>query len=229
MLEVIDTWERACPDTVCGYTFNYYHWPWITADLLPLLLDFITRALGSPRGVLPVFAKDIYAVGPVGLGGLSAAAAAGGIMGGLMLGSTLRVPRPLLLMFLMYFLEGLSNGAFGIAPTYLLAWLTLFLGGICNVIAEVIFATIVQLRTPDYLRGRTTALTNMLALGGPQVGQFEIGMLAAAIGAQRAVLFNGLAGAGTTLAFVLLPGLRAHIGTPQMTDLVTSTAAPQRQ
>ena len=84
--------------------------------LLPLLLDFITRALGSPRGVLPVFAKDIYAVGPVGLGGLSAAAAAGGIMGGLMLGSTLRVPRPLLLMFLMYFLEGLFQWSLWYRP-----------------------------------------------------------------------------------------------------------------
>jgi len=32
-LEVIDTWERGCPDKGCGYTFNHYHWPWITAEL----------------------------------------------------------------------------------------------------------------------------------------------------------------------------------------------------
>jgi len=34
-LEVIDTWERTCPDKACGYTFNCYHWPWITAELPP--------------------------------------------------------------------------------------------------------------------------------------------------------------------------------------------------
>jgi len=34
-MEVIDTWERLCPDKGCGYTFNYYHWPWITAKLPP--------------------------------------------------------------------------------------------------------------------------------------------------------------------------------------------------
>lgn len=198
--------------------------------LLPLVLDFITRALGSPRGVLPVFARDIYAVGPVGLGWLSSAGAVGGIVGGLLLGSTLHVPRPVFVMLLMYFLEGLFNGAFGIAPSLLLAWLALFMGGICNVVAEVIFASVVQLRTPDQLRGRTTALTNMLSLGGPQTGQFEIGMLAAAIGPGGAVLFNGLAGAGTTVVFALLPGLQAHIGTRQMSDLVTSPSySGQRQ
>ena len=35
VLEVVDTWERACPAAACGYTFNYYHWPWITAELPP--------------------------------------------------------------------------------------------------------------------------------------------------------------------------------------------------
>ena len=34
-LEIIDTWERACPDSRCGFTFNYYHWPWVTAALPP--------------------------------------------------------------------------------------------------------------------------------------------------------------------------------------------------
>lgn len=34
-LEVVDTWERACPDPACGYTFNYYQWPWVTAELPP--------------------------------------------------------------------------------------------------------------------------------------------------------------------------------------------------
>ncbi len=196
--------------------------------LLPLALDFITRALGSPRAVLPAFAKDIFAVGPVGLGVLSTSGAVGGIIGGVLLSLTVNVPKPVLLMMAMYFLEGLFNGGFGAAPNMYMAWVSLCLGGICNVVAEVIFASVVQLRTPDHLRGRTTALTNMLSLGGPQAGQFETGMLAAAIGPRGAVMFNGVSGAIVTMGFMLLPGLRSHLGTARMTDLVTSEVGPVR-
>lgn len=191
--------------------------------LLPLVLDFITRTLGSPRGVLPVFARDIYAVGPVGLGWLSSANSVGGIAAGLVMGSAARVPRPVLVMLFAYFFEGIFNGAVGIAPSFMLAWVAFFAGGVCNVVAEVIFASVAQLRTPDYLRGRTTALTGMLALGGPSAGQFQIGLLASAIGPGRAVLFNGVASAGVTIVFALLPGLHARVGTKEMTDLVASS------
>jgi hypothetical protein len=97
-------------------------------------------------------------------------------------------------------------------------------GGVCNVVAEVIFASIIQLRTPDHLRGRTTSLTNMLALGGPSAGQFEIGLLASYVGPASATFLNGVAGAGVTIAFGLLPGIRRRLATPEMTALVESDA-----
>lgn len=188
---------------------------------LPMLLDFITRALGSPRGLLPVFARDIWAVGPVGLGWLAGGGAVGAVLGGMVIGSIPSARWPVVIMLSAYFFEGLANGAFGISPTFEIGWLALVVGGVCNVAGEVMFATIVQMRTPDHLRGRTTALSGMFSSGGPQLGQFESGLIAGpnGLGPQGALLFNGVAAALVTLAFASMPGLRERIPTRRMTDL----------
>ncbi|MSQ10747.1 MAG: MFS transporter [Dehalococcoidia bacterium] len=187
--------------------------------LLPLAIDFLTRALGSPRGLLPVYARDIFGVGPEGLGWLAAAAAVGAVAGGFWLGSLRRTRWPIVLMLSAYMFEGITNAGFGVSPNIVIGWVMLCLGGICNVGGEVLFATIVQLRTPDHLRGRTTALTGMFASGGPQLGQFQIGVLAEAVGPTTAVVFNGLVAAGVVLAIALLPGLRERLFTRELTDL----------
>ena len=186
---------------------------------LPLVLDFITRALGSPRSLLPVFASDIFDVGPAGLGWLASASAVGGVMGGVALSSIRHAPRPIVLMLCAYFIEGLSNAGFGLSPNVVVAWIMLFAGGVANVVGEVMFVTIGQLRTPDGLRGRTTALANMLTSGGPQMGQFEGGLLGQAIGPVPALAFNGFAAAATTVSFAAFSGLRRHLGTRSMEDL----------
>ena len=190
--------------------------------LLPLALDFILRTLGSPRGLFPVFARDIFKVGVVGAGWLNSATAVGGIVGGVMVGSSMRIPKPVFIMMAMYFIEALGNGAVGIVPSFFLAWVAQFVAGYCNVVGEVVFASIVQLRTPDHLRGRTTALTNMLSQGGPPLGQFEVGLLASALGPGPAVLLNGLAGAVTTVAFCFLPGIRQSLNLRDLSALQTA-------
>jgi len=187
--------------------------------LLPLLLDFVTRALGSPRGLLPVFARDVYQVGPAGLGWLAAASAVGAVAGGIGLTAAERLPRPIVLMLLAYLFEALLNAAFVASPNVVVAWVILCLGGVCNVTGEVLHATVTQLRTPDHLMGRTTALANMLAQGGPLTGNFQIGVLASAMGVNGAVVFNGLAAAAVTAGFGLLPGLRAWVRTSQLSEL----------
>ena len=190
--------------------------------LLPLVLDFITRALGSPRGLLPVFARDVFQVGPVGLGWLAGAGAAGAGLGGIWMTSRRHMPRPVLLMLLAYLIEALLNASFAVAPGVLVAWVVLFLGGICNVVGEVLHETIIQLRTPDHLRGRTTALAGMLAIGGPLSGNLEVGLLASVAGATGAVAFNGLAGAAVTLGFALAPPLRSRLATSRMEEVASA-------
>lgn len=196
--------------------------------LLPLAIDFLTRALGSPRGLLPVFARDIFGVGPEGLGWLAAAAAVGAVAGGFWLGSLRRTRWPVVLMLSAYMFEGLTNAGFAVSPNVVIGWGMLCLGGICNVGGEVLFATIVQLRTPDHLRGRTTALTGMFASGGPQLGHFEVGALAQVIGPISASVFNGVAAAGVVVAIALMPGLRERIWTRELTDLSVEHDTPAK-
>ncbi len=187
--------------------------------LLPLLLDFITRALGSPRGLLPVFARDIFQAGPEGLGLLGSAAAVGAVAGGVALGSFKHVPRPMVLMLAAYVGESLLNAGFAVSPNLAIAWLALALGGVCNVTGELMFTTIGQLRTPNELRGRTSALTNIFSSGGPSTGTLEIGFLASIAGPVNASVLNGLAGAAVATGFGFLPGLRRWIGARDMREL----------
>ncbi|MSQ28272.1 MAG: MFS transporter [Dehalococcoidia bacterium] len=173
--------------------------------LLAMLLDFTTRALGSPRGIMPVFAEDVFHVGAVA--------------GGLVLGARPGIPRPMVWLLLAYLLEGLSNAGFALSPNAAIGWAMLCFGGVCNVVGEVLLATLVQLRTPDHLRGRTTALLNMLSTGGPQSGQIQIGFLASVWVPVSAGAFNGIASATVAAAFGMLAPIRNRLGVRRMTDL----------
>ena len=193
--------------------------------LVAMLLDFTTRALGSPRGIMPVFAEDVFHVGPVGLGWFGSAAAVGAVAGGLVLGARPGIPRPMVWLLSAYVFEVLSNAGFALSPNAAIGWAMLCFGGVCNVVGEVLLATLVQLRTPDHLRGRTTALLNMLATGGPQSGQIEIGFLAWAWGAVPAAAFNGVAGAAVAIGFGFLAPIRSRLGVRRMTDLAVEQRA----
>ena len=191
--------------------------------LLAMLLDFVTRALGSPRGIMPVFAEDVFHVGPVGLGWFGSAAAVGAVAGGLVLGARPGIPRPMIWLLSAYVLEGLFNAGFAHSPNAAAAWAMLCFGGVCNVMGEVLLATLVQLRTPDHLRGRTTALLGMLSAGGPQFGQMEIGLLASIWGPVPAAAFNGLAAASVAAGFTGFAPFRNRLGARRMTDLAIET------
>ena len=185
----------------------------------PMLLDFVTRCLGSPRGLLPVYARDVYAVGVQGLGWLSAAGSAGAVVGGLVLSRVPAVPRPLLLVMAAYFLEGALTLAFALEPGIGLAVAILFGLGVCNVIGEVVRMTISQLQTPNNLRGRTGALAGMIGASGPQLGQMEVGALAAATSPGVALAVSGAGSALLSLAIALVPAIRTKLLRPTIETL----------
>jgi MFS family permease len=161
--------------------------------LYPLIIDFTTRALGSSRGLLPIFAKDIFAVGPEGLGWLNAAVSGGAVFGGLLLGARGAVKRPVPLLLAAYGAEALGLVCVGLSSSFYVALAALFGMGVANVMAEVPRITMVQLSTPDELRGRVSALSWMFTAGGPQLGQVDSGILASALGAPGASIAGGLA------------------------------------
>ena len=177
--------------------------------LVPLLVDFVTRCVGARRGLLVIFAHDVFRVGPQGLGWLNTADSLGAVAGGLVLGGVgSRLGRPVLVMMLAYAAEGLAVLGLGLSPSFYVALPVLFAAGVANVVAEVPRLTIVQLVTPDEMRGRVSALSGLFTNGGPQLGQLEAGAVASAVGAPLAATIGGSLMVIATLIFAVQPVMR---------------------
>lgn len=176
--------------------------------LSALALDFTVGMLTSYRALLPVFARDILAVGPQGLGLLYGATSAGAVAGGVALGAVGEMKRPITVLLATSSIQGLFMVGFGFSQVFAFSLLMLFFKGVANVIAEVLLATVVQLRTPDELRGRVTALNMIFVQGGPQLGQVGSGALASAVGPIAATAIGGTAVVLAVAGFWRLPSMR---------------------
>jgi len=176
-----------------------------------LCLDFLVNLLGSVRALMPVFARDILKVGPEGLGFLYAAPAAGAVCGALFLGAMGGRFRHPAIMLVISGAFGLFTIGFGISTIFPLSLACLFGTGLMDVIGEVLRSTIVQLRTPDELRGRVTALTVIFTNGGPQLGQLQSGALASALGPMEAAAIGGTAVSLSALAFTFNRHMRQRL------------------
>ena len=175
------------------------------------VLDFFVNLFGSIRALMPVFARDILEIGPAGLGFLYAAPAAGAVAGALFLGAMGgRFRHPAIMLVISGGFGAFTMG-FGVSTVLPLSLLCLFGTGLMDVIGEVLRATIVQLRTPDDLRGRVTALTVMFTNGGPQLGQLQSGALASWLGPMEAAVIGGLAVSISALAFTFNPHMRRRV------------------
>jgi MFS family permease len=108
---------------------------------------------------------------------------------------------------------GLCIIGFGSTTSFALALAFLFVSGLVDVIGEVLRATIIQLRTPDEVRGRVTAMSAIFTGGGPQVGQLYSGTVAAFIGPASAAVFGGAAVLFVAAAFAVNPVMRRRVET----------------
>jgi MFS family permease len=178
-----------------------------------MLLDFFATFFSSATVLLPIFAKDILMVGPKGLGLLYAAPSLGAVLAGITVSSLGHFKNQGKILLSAVTLYGLATILFGISRSFYLSLFFLFLAGIGDVISTIIRNTIRQLTTPDYLRGRMVSINMIFFTGGPQLGEVEAGLLAAAVGSPLSVIIGG---AGTILATVLLsvsiPKLRKYQG-----------------
>jgi MFS family permease len=167
-----------------GFRFVLGH-----AVIFPLLMmDFGANVFGTVRALLPLFAKDILAVGPEGLGMLYAASALGSLAGAFglsLLGRVARVGRWILTGVAIY---GFSMALFGVSRLFWLSVCLLVISGIGDSISAIMRSTINQLETPEELRGRMASINSLFTNSGPQLGQFQAGALAALIGAELAVI-----------------------------------------
>lgn len=158
-----------------------------------MVIDFAATLAVSPVGLLPVFASDVHAVGPEGLGLLYAAPSIGSVLGALLFAS---VPSPKLpgrMVAVAISGYGLALALFGIMPMFSLALGFLALGGGLDAVSMAMRHTVRQLATPDDFRGRVGALASVFSGGGPRLGEFQAGMVASLIGPQGAMFAGGMA------------------------------------
>ncbi len=176
--------------------------------LLPLTVDLTVTLLRTYRVLLPVFVRDVLGLGPEALGLLHSAGAVGALVGAGVLGAIGDIRHKIAVMLVAYASQGVFLMGFAFSRTLSLALLMLVSYGVGNVVSEVMRVTLVQLRTPDNLRGRVTALAAMFTNGGPQLGQVNLGALTTLLGPVGAAILGGIGVVLACAGFALLPPLR---------------------
>jgi MFS family permease len=171
-------------------------------------LDLFAVLLGGVTALLPVFARDIYAAGPWALGLLRAAPGVGALSMALVLTRWSLERRAGLIIFGAVAMFGLSTIVFALSNSFIVALVALAVLGASDMVSVVIRMTLVQLGTPDAVRGRVTAVNGLFIGASNQLGEFRAGAMASWIGAVPAVLVGGI-GTLVIVAFWtrLFPGL----------------------
>lgn len=174
-----------------------------------VLLDFMIIGMGYYRPLLPVFAKDIFNVGPAGFGLLASAPAIGGILGVLVLLVIGDVEQKGLMALWSFLVFSLSLGLFALSRNFWLALLWVGILGLTNSLQAVMRQTAFHLLTPDQVRGRAFSVFNMFSQGANSVGAMEVGFAASLLGAPGALALGSIVGLIVTLMFwAAWPGLR---------------------
>jgi hypothetical protein len=157
-----------------------------------ITLDLVAVLLGGATALLPIFAKDILHVGPAGLGLLRGAPAVGALAMSLWLTRwpiTRRAGHKLLWAVAAY---GAATLVFGLSTSFWLSVVALAATGAADMISVVVRHTLVQLETPDAMRGRVSAVNSLFINASSQLGEFESGATAAWWGPVGSVIVGGL-------------------------------------
>lgn len=182
-----------------------------------MLLDFFATFFSSATVLMPIFAKDILAVGPQGLGFLYAAPALGAVTTGLILSSFHNTKNQGKLLIVAVCMYGVATILFGLSTSWYFSLFFLALTGVADIISAIIRNTIRQLATPNHIRGRMVSINMIFFMGGPQLGEVEAGLVAGMFNAPFAVVTGGIATLITTAAIVyLVPQLRHYKGHEHM-------------
>ena len=163
-------------------------------------LDLFAVLLGGAVALLPIYARDILNVGPVGLGVLRAAPAAGALTMSLVLTRwplQRHVGRRMLLAVGAF---GIATLVFGLSTNVVVSVIALAATGAADMVSVVTRQTLAQLETPDEMRGRVAAVNSIFIGASNQLGEFESGATAAWFGAVGSVVFGGV---GTLLVATL--------------------------
>lgn len=163
-------------------------------------LDLFAVLLGGATALLPIFARDILHTGPWGLGCLRAAPAVGALVSSLYLARFPLQRHVGKIMFAAVAVFGAATIIFAISRSLTLSFLTLVVMGGADMISVVIRSSLVQLETPDEMRGRVSAVNAIFIGSSNELGEFESGLTAAWFGTVPAAVIGG---AGTLLVVLI--------------------------
>ena len=155
-------------------------------------LDLFAVLLGGATALLPIFARDILHVGPEGLGLLRGAPAMGALLMSLVLARWTIRSRAGTILFSCVAAFGLTTIVFGVSTSFVLSMIALFINGAVDMVSVVVRQTLVQLDTPDEMRGRVSAVNSIFIGASNQLGEFESGATAALLGPEGSVVLGGV-------------------------------------
>jgi MFS family permease len=163
-------------------------------------LDLFAVLLGGAVALLPMFAKDILHVGPWGLGLLRAAPAAGALVMSVLLTRWPLRRRVGHIMLSAVALYGVCMVVFGLSTSFVLSLAVLAISGCADMVSVVVRQTLMQIETPNAMRGRVSAVNSVFIGASNQLGEFESGATAALLGPVGSVVVGGI---GTLLVAAL--------------------------
>ena len=168
-----------------------------------ITLDMISVLFGGAVALLPIYAQDILKVGPEGFGALRAAPAIGAFLTMLVTAYIPISKNAGMKLLIAIFGFGICIIVFGVSTTFWISIVALFFSGVTDGVSVVIRQTILQLKTPDNMRGRVASVNSMFVGSSNELGAFESGVTAKLMGTVTAVVFGGT----MTLITVLTTGI----------------------
>lgn len=185
--------------------------------LAAMTLDLFAVILGGAVMLLPIYADKILHVGPAGLGWLRAAPAIGAITMAFVVAHRRPFARPGLVMLWSVVGFGAAMVVFGLSTWFWLSLVALFLSGACDNVSVVVRHSVVQLLTPDSLRGRVTSVNQLFVGSSNEISALRAGLTAALLGPVLATTLGGLGTIAVTAAVALAwPGLKHLPPLPQL-------------
>jgi hypothetical protein len=164
-----------------------------------ITLDLFAVLLGGATALLPIYAHDIFETGPWGLGLLRGAPAVGALTFSILLARWPMHRHAGYVMFGTVAIFGLATIVFGVSTSFPLTLIALVILGASDLISVVIRQTLIQLGTPDNMRGRVSAVNSLFIGTSNQLGEFESGLTASWFGTVPAVVIGGI---GTILVVI---------------------------
>ena len=181
------------------------------AILGTISLDLFAVLLGGATALLPIYARDILQTGPLGLGILRAAPAVGALLMTAVLARYTIDRRVGMRMFQAVIVFGVATVVFAVSHWMWLSVVALVMLGAADVVSVVIRFSLVQLTTPDEMRGRVGAVNFLFINASNQLGQFESGVTAALFGAMPAAALGGLGTIAIALLWMKLFPMLRHV------------------